>query len=58
MFHATIQSLMLQTLNFNVTDVDFRYCRHVMLGFVLRMRGGNLVMLDVARNTGRNIVTI
>jgi hypothetical protein len=30
---------MLQTLNFNVADVEFRYCRHVMLGFVSRRRG-------------------
>jgi hypothetical protein len=27
---------MLQTLNFNVVDVEFRCCRHVMLGFVSR----------------------
>jgi hypothetical protein len=29
-----------------------------MLGFVLRRRGGKLLMLDVARNTGRNMVAI
>jgi hypothetical protein len=48
----------LQILNFNVADVEFRCCRHVMLGFVLRRRGGKLLMLDVARNTGRNMVAI
>jgi hypothetical protein len=54
----------LQILNFNVADVEFRCCRHVMLGFVLR-RGGELLMLNVARNTGhvarntgRNMVAI
>jgi hypothetical protein len=29
-------------------------CRHVMLVFVSRRRGG-LLMLDVARNTGHNM---
>jgi hypothetical protein len=29
----------LQTLNFNVADVEFRCCRHVMLGFVSMGRG-------------------
>jgi hypothetical protein len=46
----------LQILNFNVADVEFRCCRHVMLGFVLRRRGGELPMLDVARNTDHNMV--
>jgi hypothetical protein len=41
----------LQTLNFNVADVEFRCCRHVMLGFVSRRMGGGLLMLDIARNT-------
>jgi hypothetical protein len=30
---------MLQTLNFNVADVEFRYYRHMMLRFVTRRRG-------------------
>jgi hypothetical protein len=38
---------LLQTLNFNVADVEFRCCRLAMLGFVLRRRG-KLLMLDVA----------
>jgi hypothetical protein len=42
----------LQTLNFNVADVEFRCCRHVMLGFVLRRRV-ELLMLDVACNMAR-----
>jgi hypothetical protein len=47
---------MLQTLNFNVADVEFRCCRHVMLGFVSRKRrGGGILMLDVAHNTGHNM---
>jgi hypothetical protein len=29
-----------------------------MLGFVLRRRGGELLMLDVARNTGHNMAAI
>jgi hypothetical protein len=29
---------MLQTLIFNVADVGFRYCRHVILGVVLSRR--------------------
>jgi hypothetical protein len=29
----------LQTLNFNVVEVEFRCCRHVMLRFVSRRRG-------------------
>jgi hypothetical protein len=39
---------------FNVADGAFRCCRHVVLGVVLRRRGKRLLMLDVARNTGRN----
>jgi hypothetical protein len=39
----------LQTLIFNVADVDFRCCRHVMLGFVSRKTGGELLMLDDVR---------
>jgi hypothetical protein len=39
----------------NIADVEFRCCRHVMLGFVSRMRRGKLLMLDVARNTVRNM---
>jgi hypothetical protein len=50
--------LMLDVANikFNVTNVEFRCWRHVMLGFLSRRRGGELMMLDVARNTGRNII--
>jgi hypothetical protein len=29
----------LQTLNFNVADVEFRCCKHVMPSFVLRRKG-------------------
>jgi hypothetical protein len=39
---------MLQTLNFNVTDVEFWCCRHVMLGFVSR-RGYWCWMLHATR---------
>jgi hypothetical protein len=39
----------------NVADVEFRCCRHLMLDFVSRRRGGGLLLLDVARNTGRNM---
>jgi hypothetical protein len=50
----------LQTLKFNVADVEFGCHRHVVLGVVLRRREKRLLMLDVARNTGsqhgRNIV--
>jgi hypothetical protein len=46
------------TLFFNVADVAFRCCRHVVLGVVLRRREKRLLMLDVARNTGRNIAAI
>jgi hypothetical protein len=43
----------------NVADLQFRCCRHVMLGFVLRRRErGELLMLDVAHNTGRNMFVI
>jgi hypothetical protein len=48
----------LPTLNFNVADVEYRCCRHVMLVFVLRRGEGKLLMLDVAHNTGRNMVAI
>jgi hypothetical protein len=46
------------TLFFNVADVAFRRCRHVVLGVVLMRREKRLLMLDVARNTGRNIAAI
>jgi hypothetical protein len=42
---------MLQTLRFDI-------CRHVGLGVVLRRREKRLLMLDVARNTGRNMTAI
>jgi hypothetical protein len=48
----------LQTLIFNVADVEFRCCRHVVLGVVLRRGKGKLLMLDVARYTGRNMAAI
>jgi hypothetical protein len=48
----------LQTLFFNVADVAFRCYRHVVLGVVLRRREKKLLMLDVARNTGRNMTAI
>jgi hypothetical protein len=48
----------LQTLIFNVADVEFRCCRHVVLGVVLRRGEGKLLILDVARNTGRNMAAI
>jgi hypothetical protein len=48
----------LQTLFFNVADAAFRCCRHVVLGVVLRKREKRLLMLDVARNTGRNMAVI
>jgi hypothetical protein len=50
--------LTLQILFFNVADVAFRCCKHVMLGVVSRRREKRLLMLDVARNTGRNMVAI
>jgi hypothetical protein len=49
-------SWVLQTLNFNVTDVEFRCYRHMMLVLYRGGGGGGLLMLDVARNTGRNMV--
>jgi hypothetical protein len=42
----------LQTLNFNVTDVEFQCYRHMMLVLYRGGGGGGLLMLDVARNTG------
>jgi hypothetical protein len=41
----------LQTLNFNVTDVEFRCSRHMMSVFVLRREGAKApdVMLHAAR---------
>jgi hypothetical protein len=48
----------LQTLFFNVADVVFRCCRHLMLGVVSRRREKRFLMLDVARNTGRNMTAI
>jgi hypothetical protein len=51
----------LQTLNFNVADVEFRCCRHVMLGFVSRRRGGRAPGVGCRTQPrsqhGRNIVT-
>jgi hypothetical protein len=48
--------LMLQTFIFDVVDVEFRCCRHVMLGVVSKWEeGGGSLMLDVARNIGRNM---
>jgi hypothetical protein len=44
--------LVLQTLNFNVRDVEFRCYIHMMLVLC----GGGLLMLDVACNTGYNMV--
>jgi hypothetical protein len=46
----------LQMLNFNVADVKFRCCRPVMLGLCRGGGGTGLLMLDVARNTVRNMV--
>jgi hypothetical protein len=40
----------LQALFFNVADVAFRCCIHVVLGVVLRRSEKRLLMLDVARN--------
>jgi predicted kinase len=48
----------LQTLFFNVADDAFRCCRHVVLDVVLRKREKRLLMLDVARNTSRNMAAI
>jgi hypothetical protein len=47
--------LVLQTLIFNVADAAFRCCRHVVMGVVLRKRENMLLMLDFARNMGRNM---
>jgi hypothetical protein len=47
--------LVLQTLNFNVMDVEFRCYWHMMLVLYRGGGGGGLLMLDVARNTGRHI---
>jgi hypothetical protein len=55
---ADICCWVLQTLFFNVADVAFRCCRHLMLGVVSRRREKRLMMLDVARNKGRNIAGI
>jgi hypothetical protein len=61
---------MLRTLRFDVvrhvvlgvvlkrSEKRLRCCRHVMLGVVLRRREKRLLMLDVARNTGRIITAI
>jgi hypothetical protein len=45
----------LQTLNFNFADVEFLMLQAWDVGFVLRRRGGKLMMSDVACNTGRNM---
>jgi hypothetical protein len=47
-----------QTLFFNAADVAFQCWRHVVLGVVLRRREKRLLMLDVARNAGRNMAAI
>jgi hypothetical protein len=47
---------MLQTLNFNVADVEIRCLHTCDVGICVEGRGGELLMLDVAHNTGRNIV--
>jgi hypothetical protein len=36
----------LHTLIFNVADIEFRCCRHVVLGVVLRRGEGKLLMLQ------------
>jgi hypothetical protein len=50
----------LQTLNFNVADVEFRCCKHVMLGVVSRRRGGRAPHVGCCTQHrsqhGRNIV--
>jgi hypothetical protein len=48
----------LQTLFFNIADAVFRCCIHVVMGVVLRRSEKRLLMLDVARNTGRNMAAI
>jgi hypothetical protein len=55
---ADVCCWVLQTLFFNVADVVFRCCRHLMLGVVSRRRKKRLLMLDVASNTGRNMTAI
>jgi hypothetical protein len=47
--------LMLQTLIFDIANVEFRCCRHVMLGVVSRGEGGEPLMLNVACNMDRNM---
>jgi hypothetical protein len=48
---------MLQTLIFNVADVEFRMLHTCDIGVVSRRRRGRrLLILDVARNTGHNMV--
>jgi hypothetical protein len=46
---------MLQTLNLDVANFEFRCCKHVILSFVSRIRRGGILTLDVTRNTGRNM---
>jgi hypothetical protein len=48
--------VLLVVANINFADVEFQCCRHVVLGVVLRRGQGK--MLDVARNTGRNMAAI
>jgi hypothetical protein len=43
---------------FNVANVAFRCCGHVVLGVGLRRREKRLLMLDVARNMSRNMTAI
>jgi hypothetical protein len=43
---------------FNVADVAFRCCKHVVLGCCVEEKRKRLMMLDVARNTGRNMAAI
>jgi hypothetical protein len=52
---ADICCWLLQTLFFYVADVEFPCCGHLMLGVVSRRREKRLLMLDVARNTDRNM---
>jgi hypothetical protein len=46
----------LRTLIFNVADVEFQYYGHVILGLCGGGWGGELLMLDVACTTSRNMV--
>jgi hypothetical protein len=47
----------LQILNFNVADVEFQCCRHVMLGFVSRRRAPHVgCCMQHGSQHGRNIV--